>query len=107
MCVAYVFILTGDFGCSQKLNWDDEAEIISPTNRSDITGTIAYRSPELLKGCPPSTKADIYAYGIVLWQMISGKHPYSGKVRQVRQTRAKLFLFLGCNCFCVMTSVEP
>lgn len=74
-------IHSGDFGCLQRLNWDETGDIISPTNRLDVTGTVAYRAPELLKGCPPSLQADIYAYGVLVWQMLSQKHPYSGRVR--------------------------
>lgn len=73
-------LLLGDFGCLQRLNWEDMGDIVSPTNRLDITGTVAYRAPELLRGCPPSLQSDIYAYGVLVWQMLSQKHPYSGKV---------------------------
>jgi len=71
-----------DFGCAQRLNWDDTGESVSPTGRSDITGTVAYRAPELLKGYSPSVKADIFALGVLIWQMMTGKHPYSGKVSE-------------------------
>lgn len=91
-------VRAGDFGCSQKLHWDDTGESISPTNRSDITGTVAYRAPELLRGSPPAVPADIYAFGILLWQMMSQKHPYVGKVS------AKLTKFLGLLIYCCAAS---
>ena len=56
---------------------------MSPTQRSYLTGTFAYRAPELLRGEPPSTKADIYSLGISLWQMASRDSPYAGENQHV------------------------
>ena len=47
-----------DFGCSQCI----EAIPNTPT-KSLLTGTLAYRAPELLKGGSPSAKCDVYAVG--------------------------------------------
>ena len=52
---------------------------VSPTQRmSLLTGTFAYRAPELLRGESPDTKADIYGLGVTLWQMESRQTPYAG-----------------------------
>ncbi|XP_066267368.1 serine/threonine-protein kinase mos-like [Branchiostoma lanceolatum] len=67
----------GDFGCCQVV--DGETGRVSPTERSHLTGTFAYRAPELMRGDPPTTRADIYSYGITLWQMRSREHPYLGE----------------------------
>lgn len=56
---------------------------VSPTQRSYLTGTFAYRAPELLKGDSPTTKADIYSLGVTLWQMRSGELPYAGQNQHV------------------------
>ncbi|KAL3868670.1 hypothetical protein ACJMK2_041448 [Sinanodonta woodiana] len=71
----------GDFGCSQILECD--TGIVSPTERSVLTGTYAYRAPELLRGEAPTSRADIFSYGITLWQMLSRKTPYSGENQHV------------------------
>ena len=47
-----------DFGCSQYIR-DDPAT----PSRSMLTGTFAYRAPELLKGGSPSAKCDAYSIG--------------------------------------------
>ncbi|XP_078682153.1 serine/threonine-protein kinase mos-like [Branchiostoma floridae x Branchiostoma belcheri] len=67
----------GDFGCCQVV--DGETGRVSPTERSHLTGTFAYRAPELMRGEPPTTRADIYSYGITLWQMRAREHPYTGE----------------------------
>ncbi len=40
-----------------------------------LAGTVAYMAPELWKGVKPSIASDIYALGVVLWELISGKSP--------------------------------
>ena len=62
-----------DFGCCQYTDKDPS----TPT-RSYLTGTFAYRAPELLKGKSVSSKADIYSLGICLWQFWSREFPYNG-----------------------------
>ncbi|XP_022746726.1 putative receptor-like protein kinase At3g47110 [Durio zibethinus] len=42
---------------------------------SVIKGTIGYLAPEYGMGCPTSPQGDIYSYGILLLEMISGKRP--------------------------------
>ena len=65
-----------DFGCCRVL--DDK-----PASRSNLTGTYAYRAPELLKGQEPTAKADIFSFGICLWQMLTRKQPYGNENQHV------------------------
>ncbi len=44
---------------------------VSPTQRSCLTGTYAYRAPELLRGLPPCARADVYSFGVTMWEMLS------------------------------------
>ena len=69
-----------DFGCCQSVG--DNERPASPT-KSSLTGTFAYRAPELLKGECPSTKADIYSLGICLWQMLTRERPYGRENQHV------------------------
>ncbi|XP_068696242.1 serine/threonine-protein kinase mos-like [Montipora foliosa] len=68
----------GDFGCSQVVDDGGENLPASPTY-SYLTGTFAYRAPELLKGETPSPKADIYSLGICLWQLLTREQPYGSE----------------------------
>jgi serine/threonine protein kinase/tetratricopeptide (TPR) repeat protein len=45
---------------------------------SEIIGTLAYMSPEQLQGKPASPASDIYAFGIVIYQMCTGMMPFEG-----------------------------
>ena len=69
-----------DFGCCQKISAKTSPS--TPT-KSNLTGTYAYRAPELFKGESPTTKADIYSLGICLWQMLVRERPYGSEHHQV------------------------
>ncbi|GAB3188396.1 protein kinase domain-containing protein [Nesterenkonia suensis] len=45
---------------------------------STLMGTVAYISPELLSGEGADERADIYAVGILLYEMLTGVQPYTG-----------------------------
>lgn len=72
-----------DFGCSVRLEGGcDEVSAVSPL-LSHVGGTYTHRAPELLKGQGVTPKADVYSFGITMWQMITREEPYAGDRQHV------------------------
>ncbi|MFN2467371.1 MAG: protein kinase [Gaiellaceae bacterium] len=42
----------------------------------DVPGTLAYISPERLRGRKASPAADVWAVGVLLWEGLAGRHPF-------------------------------
>ena len=53
-----------DFGLCRLVN--------QPNTKNDIYGVLPYMAPEVLRGKPYTKAADIYSFGIIMWEMISG-----------------------------------
>jgi serine/threonine-protein kinase len=48
---------------------------LNSTDRMRVVGTTAYMSPEQIKGLRVDARADVYALGLIVYEMIAGRHP--------------------------------
>ncbi|KAG4211045.1 hypothetical protein ERO13_A02G082200v2 [Gossypium hirsutum] len=63
-----------DFGLSWLLNRGD----VKRSNISRIRGTRGYMAPEWVSNLPITSKVDVYSYGIVLLELVTGRSPAMG-----------------------------
>ncbi|KOS62611.1 Stk1 family PASTA domain-containing Ser/Thr kinase [Lysinibacillus agricola] len=62
-----------DFGIAMTLS------ATSFTQTNSVLGTVHYLSPEQARGGTATNKSDIYALGIVLYELLTGELPFSGE----------------------------
>lgn len=70
-----------DFGCSLKL--EAGSDVKRSPQLCHLGGTFTHRAPELLRGESASAKADVFSFGITLWQLLSREQPYAGDRQHV------------------------
>lgn len=72
-----------DFGLATRVPPAELQEAVSAkvplTESGMIVGTLPYLAPELLRTQPADARTDIWAFGVLLYEMASGKHPFPGR----------------------------
>jgi serine/threonine protein kinase len=70
-----------DFGLARILeNADPKSNELY--TMSGETGSLRYMAPEVAEGLPYNHKADVYSFGIILWELNAGKKPFVGLNRE-------------------------
>ena len=59
------------------------AEDDAISTQGTFAGTPQYASPEQFTGVGPDIRSDLYSLGITLWEMLTGKVPFSGPAAEV------------------------
>lgn len=62
-----------DFGLAKR---DNDQDL---TNLGTTAGTFAYMSPEQVRGMPIDKRSDLFSFGVVLYEMVVGRHPFRGE----------------------------
>lgn len=70
-------VILMDFGLVK----DEQATVLTATG--DIVGSIPFMAPEMAMGQPASTLTDLWATGLVLYEMLTRRNAYSGPMDQM------------------------
>lgn len=68
----YVKVL--DFGIAKLHDSGDSKPAL--TQQGSVFGTPRYMSPEQVRGQPVDARSDLYALGLILYEMVCGRHPF-------------------------------
>ncbi|TMH45061.1 MAG: hypothetical protein E6H56_00870, partial [Betaproteobacteria bacterium] len=67
-------IVLADFGIAKRLGEDK-----GRTRQGELYGTPYYVSPEQIEGSPATMQSDIYALGIIFYEMLTGQRPFDAE----------------------------
>jgi serine/threonine-protein kinase len=72
-----------DFGLAERLESTSPEELTrsgaSRDHSGAIAGTWAYMAPEQLRGRPADARSDVWAFGVLLYEMAEGRMPFAGR----------------------------
>ncbi len=72
-----------DFGLAKLTRSDGlEDQTLTQTIQSDpgtVMGTVGYMSPEQVRGKPADARSDLFSFGAILYEMLSGKRAFHGE----------------------------
>ena len=67
-----------DFGLARLDGSETDPNATQVTEQGAVVGTVGYMAPERLNGKPGDARADVFAFGVVLYELACGVHPFPG-----------------------------
>jgi Tol biopolymer transport system component len=67
-----------DFGLAKQRRPAPDATTADPTDEGMVLGTAGYMSPEQVRGEAADHRSDLFSFGVVLHEMLSGRRAFSG-----------------------------
>lgn len=74
-----------DFGFAKFVSDDRDGAPL--TQAGTVFGTPRYMAPEQLTGSTVDARADLYSVAVILYEMLSGRRPFEGEVRDVLKAK--------------------
>ena len=75
-----------DFGLAKFVSHQPSALTAAPTDLTGVgmtLGTVSYMSPEQVTGDPLDGRSDLFSFGVVLYECVTGHQPFKGKTSGV------------------------
>ncbi len=70
-----------DFGLAKRVDAvrsTPPLHSLSPPDRTAMGGTLPYMAPEMLRGLPADARTDLWAFGVLFYEMVIGRLPFAG-----------------------------